>query len=66
MGFLGSSDNKESAYNAGDPGLISWFGRSPTEENGTHSNILVWRIPWIGVGNNVVIILLILTLINVS
>ena len=66
MGFSGSSDNKESAYNAGNPGLIPWCGRSPTEENGTHSNILVWRIPWIGVGNNVVIILLILILINAS
>ena len=66
MGFSGSSDTKESAYNAGNPGLIPWFGRSPTEENGTHSNILVWRIPWIGVGNNVVIILLILILINAS
>ena len=29
MGFTGSSDGKESAYNAGDPGLIPGSGRSP-------------------------------------
>ena len=29
MGFLGSSDGKASAYNAGDPGLIPGLGRSP-------------------------------------
>ena len=29
MGFPGSSDSKESAYNAGDPGLISGSGRFP-------------------------------------
>ena len=28
-GFPGSSDGKESACNAGDPGLIPWSGRSP-------------------------------------
>ena len=28
------SDGKESAYNAGDPGLIPGFGRSPGEGNG--------------------------------
>ena len=30
----GSSVGKESAYNAGDPGLIPVLGRSPGEENG--------------------------------
>ena len=30
----GSSDGKASAYNAGDPGLISGSGRSPGEGNG--------------------------------
>ena len=35
-GFPGGSDGKESACNAGDPGLI----------NGYHSSILAWRIPW--------------------
>ena len=32
-GFPGSSDSKESAYNAGDPGSIPGLGRSPGEEN---------------------------------
>ena len=47
MGFLGSSDRKESAYNAGDRSLIPGSGRSPGEGNGnpTHSSILAWRIP---------------------
>ena len=30
----GSSDCKESAYNAGDPGLIPGLGRPPGEGNG--------------------------------
>ena len=30
-GFPGSSAVKESAFNAGDPGLIPWLGRSPGE-----------------------------------
>ena len=34
MGFPGGSDDKESAYNAGHPGLIPWSGRSPGEGNG--------------------------------
>ena len=29
MGFPGGSDGKESAYNAGDPGLIPRLGRYP-------------------------------------
>ena len=33
-GFLGGSDGKVSACNAGDPGTISGSGRSPGEENG--------------------------------
>ena len=32
--FSHSSDGKESAYNAGDPGLIPGLGRSPGEANG--------------------------------
>ena len=32
--FPGGSDSKESACNAGDPGLIPGLGRSPGEENG--------------------------------
>ena len=31
MGFAGSSVGKESAYNAGDPGLISGLARYPRE-----------------------------------
>ena len=34
VGFPGSSDNKESACNAGDPGSIPGVGRSPGEGNG--------------------------------
>ena len=32
--FPGGSDDKASAYNAGDPGLIPGSGRSPGEGNG--------------------------------
>ena len=32
--FPGDSHSKESAYNAGDPGSIPGFGRSPGEGNG--------------------------------
>ena len=34
MSFLGGSDNKESACNSGDPGLIPELGRSPGGGNG--------------------------------
>ena len=34
QGFPGGSDGKESACNAGDPGLIPESGRSPGEGNG--------------------------------
>ena len=34
MGFSGLSDGKESACNAGDPGLIPGLGTSPREGNG--------------------------------
>ena len=37
MGFPGGSDGKESAFNAGDPGLIPESGRSPGEGNGQYS-----------------------------
>ena len=44
--FPDGSGGKESAYNAGDPGLIP--GQEDPMEKGmaTHSSILVWRIPW--------------------
>ena len=32
--FSGGSDGKQSAYNSGDPGLITGSGRSPGEGNG--------------------------------
>ena len=34
LGFPGGSAGKESAYNAGDLGLIPGLGRSPGERNG--------------------------------
>ena len=43
-GFPDTLVGKESACNAGDPGLMPESGRSPRE--GTHSSILAWRIPW--------------------
>ena len=33
-GFPGGSDSKETAYNAGDPGLIPGSRKSPGEGNG--------------------------------
>ena len=35
-----------SAGDTRDVSLIPESGRSPGEENGTHSGILAWRIPW--------------------
>ena len=46
QGFHSGSDNKESACNAGDLGLICWLERSPWEGNGYHSSILAEKIPW--------------------
>ena len=46
LGFPGSSDSKESAWNEGDLGSTP-DGENPLEEGMlTDSNILVWRIPW--------------------
>ena len=45
-GFPGSSDGKEVTCSAGDPSSIPESGRSPGEENDTHTSILAWRIPW--------------------
>ena len=46
----GGSDDKASACNEGDPGLIPGWGRSPGEGNGeggaVHSRILAWKIAW--------------------
>ena len=35
LGFLGGSEVKASAWNAGDPGSIPGLGRSPGEGNGS-------------------------------
>ena len=48
-GFLGGSMIKNLPANSGatgDVGSVPGSGRSPGEENGTHSNILAWRILW--------------------
>ena len=39
-GFSGGSDDKESAYNAGDLGSIPESGRSPGQGMATHSSTL--------------------------
>ena len=44
MGFPGSSNSKDSAYNEGDPAWILGLERSPGEGNATSFNILAWRI----------------------
>ena len=45
-GFSGVSDGKESACNAGDPGLVPVL-EDPLEKGmATHSSIPTWRIPW--------------------
>ena len=40
------SDGKESACNAGDPGLIPGWEDPQEMGMATHSSILAWRIPW--------------------
>ena len=40
--LIGGSDGKESAYNAGDSGLIPGLGRAPGERNG---NPLQYSLP---------------------
>ena len=45
LDFPGGSDGKESACNAGDPGLILGSGRSPGEGNGNPLQYLAWKIP---------------------
>ena len=44
-GFPGGSVVKNLLANAGDVGSIPESGRSPEEENGTHSSILAWKTP---------------------
>ena len=46
MGFLGDSDSKEFACNAGDR-VQSLGQEDPLEtEMATHSSILAWELPW--------------------
>ena len=45
-GFPGGSDGKESAYNAGHPGLIPGLRRFFGEGNGYPLQYSCWRIPW--------------------
>ena len=46
MGFPGGSAGQESAFKAGNLGLIPGLGQSPEEGMATHSSILAWRILW--------------------
>ena len=43
VGYPHSSVNKESAFKAGDPGLILDWEDLLEKEMATHSSILVWR-----------------------
>ena len=45
MGFPDSSDVKESAFYAGDPGLILHWEDTLEKGMATLSSILAWRIP---------------------
>ena len=46
VGFLGSSNGKESAYIVGDLGSIVGLGRSPGERNGNPLQCSSLEIPW--------------------
>ena len=49
MGFPCWVSGRKSICSAGgirDMSLIPGLGRSPGEENATHSSILAWKIPW--------------------
>ena len=46
LGFLSSSNGKESACNVGELGLISGSERSLEKVMATHCSILAWRISW--------------------
>ena len=47
QGFPVSSAGKESSCKKETPSSIPESGSSPREEDGTHSSIPAWRIPWI-------------------
>ena len=44
--FSGGSDGKESACNAGDPGLIPGLGKSSEEGNSNPLQYSCGKIPW--------------------
>ena len=44
--FPGGSEDKPSAFNAGDLGSIPGLGRSPGEGNGNPLQYSCWKIPW--------------------
>ena len=44
MGFPAVSASKESAFNAGDLGLIPGLGRSPEEEKGKYYITHMWSL----------------------
>ena len=46
QGFPGGPPVKNPPVNAGDMDLIPGSGRSSGEGMTTHSNVLVWKIPW--------------------
>ena len=46
MGFPGGLEDKVSAHNAGDLGLIPGSGRAPGEGNSNPLQFSCWRIPW--------------------
>ena len=50
QGFPCGSAGKESACNARDLGLIPGLGDPLEKGKATHSNILIWRIPWTAYG----------------
>ena len=45
-GLPGGTDGKESACNAGDPGLIPRLGRYPEGRNGNSLTMFDWKSPW--------------------
>ena len=46
LGFPSGADSKDSACNAGHPGLIPELERSPGEGMVILFTILAWGIPW--------------------
>ena len=44
--WLGGSDDKESACNAGDLGSTPGSGRAAGGGMATHCSVLAWRMPW--------------------